>query len=186
MSGSSISTALLVFGLMAPQAGALADSLFPKQVTVAGQSFEKLGEYRYVYGFLFDLYDAALFVPQNSSADDVLQAASPFHLRFRYLRKIEKEIILKSADRMLEKNLSAGERDQIAERVAAINEAYTTVKRGDTSSLTYQPDSGTTLRINGDPKLTVDGRDFAKLYFRIWLGPQPISGGLKKNLLGPD
>lgn len=177
---------LLLVGILAPRTDAAAAPLFPKEITLAGQSFQKLGEYRYVYRFIFDLYDAALYAPGNATAEQVLGAAIPFRLQFRYLRTIDKSIILKSADRMLEKNLSPAERALIAERVGQINQAYTTVNEGDTSSLTYQPGSGTTLKINGEPQLTIEGEDFAQLYFRIWLGPSPISKSLKAHLLGRD
>lgn len=177
---------LLLLAWLAPQAQASEDQLFSQEITVAEQTFQKLGEYRYVYRFLFDLYDAALFVPEEKTADDVLQAKTAFHLQFRYLREIDKNIILKSADRMLEKNLSQSEREQIAERVERINQAYTKVKDGDTSSLTYQPDNGTTLRINGEAKLTIEGQDFAELYFRIWLGQQALSKSLREHLLGRE
>lgn len=177
---------LLLLGLMAPRAEATAEALFPQEITLAEESFQKLGEYRYVYRFLFDLYDAALYAPADATAEEVLAAATPFRLQFRYLRTIDKTIIMKSADRMLEKNLSPEEKAQIGDRVARINEAYTTVNAGDTSSLTYQTSRHTTLKINGEPKLTIEGEDFAKLYFRIWLGPHPISKSLKANLLGRD
>jgi len=177
---------LLLLGCVAPRADAAVAPLFPKEITLAGESFRKLGEYRYVYRLFFDLYDAALFAPDNATAGQILDAATPFRLQFRYLRTIDKSIILKSANRMLEKNLSPVERALIAERVGRINAAYTTVNEGDTSSLTYQPGHGTTLRVNGEPKLTIEGQDFAKLYFRIWLGSQPISKSLKANLLGLD
>jgi len=161
-----------------------AKTLFPEEVRVSDRGFVKLGEYRYVYRFFFDLYDAALFVEPGAGATEVLEAARAFHLEFRYLREIDKSIILKSAERMLEKNLSAGERAQIAERVDQLNEAYTTVRDGDRSSLTFEPEEGTTLRINGEVVKTIPGRDFATLYFRIWLGPQAISQSLKSHLLG--
>ena len=43
---------------------------------------------------------------------------------------------------------------------------------GDESSLqTYIPDRGTPLRlVNGDRSVTIEGRDFARLYFEIWFG----------------
>lgn len=157
---------------------------FPEEITVAEQNLKKLGEYRYVYRFFFELYDAALFVAKDKTPEDVLQATVPFHLQFRYLRQIEKKIILQSADQMLEKNLSPDEGKQIEERVKRINQAYTTVRKGDQSSLTYLPGTGTTLKINGKPKVTIEGEDFARLYFRIWLGPQAISGSLRDHLLG--
>lgn len=162
----------------------LGNSAFPERITAFDRDFDKLGEYRFIYRIFFDLYDAALFTADGGSAEDVVRAETAFHLQFRYLREIEKSIILKSADRMLEKNLSPEERAQIADRVARINEAYRSVKKGDIVSLTYKPDEGTTLTINGAPVVTIEGRDFAELYFKIWLGENALSSSLKEHLLG--
>lgn len=144
----------------------------------------KLGEYRFVYRMFFKLYDVALYTTPGAAANDVLAAQTRFQLQFRYLREIEKSIILESADNMLRKNLSPAELRQISERVDRINEAYRTVKDGDRSSLTYQTDVGTTLAINGKPQITIEGEDFARLYFKIWLGEKPISQSLRQNVLG--
>lgn len=176
----SIISALLLLAVCTVSAS----ELFPPRIKALDQNFEKLGEYRYVYRFFFDLYEAALFTEPGADAGDVLNAKRAFHLQFRYLREIDKEIILKSAARMLEKNLSPEERSSIASRVEKINEAYTSVGEGDVSSLTYKPSKGTTLMINDKYVTTIEGRDFAELYFRIWLGEQAISQSLKKNLLG--
>jgi hypothetical protein len=85
---------------------------------------------------------------------------------------------------MLEKNLSNEERATIADRVAKINQAYTSVQEGDHSSLTFIPGTGTTLRINEELQVTIPGDDFARLYFQIWLGPKSISDSLRDALLG--
>lgn len=172
--------------LVAAATAANGNGTFPPKIKALDQNFEKLGEYRYVYRFFFELYEAALFAEPGAGADDVLDARTAFHLQFRYLREIDKAIILKSADRMLEKNLSDEERASIAERVDKINRAYTGVSDGDTSSLTYKPDEGTTLTINDKPIATIEGEDFARLYFQIWLGERPISERLKENLLGRE
>ncbi|HKK17602.1 MAG TPA: chalcone isomerase family protein [Opitutales bacterium] len=171
----------MLFAAAGPVAGS---ELFPERIKAFDRQFEKLGEYRYVYGLVFDLYEVALFAAPGADAEDVLEADASFHLQFHYLRKIDKAIILKSADRMLEKNLSDEQRVSISERVDQINRAYRSVKKGDRSSLTYRPDTGTTLRINGEPVITIEGRDFARLYFQIWLGEQPISTSMKQSLLG--
>ena len=157
---------------------------FPDSVEIDALKLTKRGEYRYVYRFFFQLYDVALYTSEIASTADILAAETDFRLQFRYLREIEKSIILKSADRMLEKNLSEAELQQIADRVDQINAAYTTVRDGDRSSLTFQRDNGTTLRINGEPVVTIEGDDFARLYFQIWLGKQPISPSLRDALLG--
>ncbi|TVP80882.1 MAG: hypothetical protein EA353_02735 [Puniceicoccaceae bacterium] len=159
------------------------DPSFPTSVEIDGTELTKRGEYRYVYRLFFQLYDAALYAPESATTSDILEAKTPFRLQFRYLREIEKSIILKSAGQMLERNLSASELDQIAERVEQINAAYTTVRDGDKSSLTFQPGVGTTLRIHGEPVVTIEGDDFARLYYQIWLGPKPLSQNLRSALL---
>jgi len=177
-------TAAILPLLLLALGSAAASDLFPQRIKALEQNFEKLGEYRYVYRFFFDLYEAALFTEEGADAEDVLNADEAFHLKFRYLREIDKAIILKSADRMLERNLSREERASIAERVDRINRAYTGVKKGDSSSLTYKPGEGTTLTINDKTVVTIEGKDFARLYFQIWLGEEAISDSMKQQLLG--
>jgi len=179
-------TTLLTLAVLTTAAASAegAEAEFPKEITVQNRKLEQLGAYRYVYRFFFPLYDVALYTESRAEAEDVLNADVAFHLTFRYLRDIEKPVILKAADRMLDKNLSSEEQDQIAERVRDLNTAYTGVEEGDTSSLTYDPEKGTTLRINGESRTTISGQDFARLYFRIWLGPEPLSDSLRDHLLG--
>ena len=69
-------------------------------------------------------------------------------------------------------------------RLNRLNTAYQPVENGDHSSLTYQPGIGTTLNINGTHIITIEGEDFAKLYFTIWLGELPISKSLRRDLIG--
>lgn len=157
---------------------------FPSSYQIGEQNYEKRGEYRYVYRVFFKLYDAALFAEASASPTDIFDAKVPFHLSFQYLRTIDKSIILESASKMLSKNLSDAELESIADRVDQINTAYQTVDEGDSSSLTYQPGIGTTLKINEKPVITIEGKDFAQLYFQIWLGDYPISKPMKAVLIG--
>jgi len=176
--------ALLACCLWSAPARGAESGRFPASVEFSDQNLEKTGEFRYVYRFVFPLYEAALFVPPEAEPKELLDADYPFHLRFHYLRDIKKAIILKSADRMLEKNLSSEERASIRSGIEKLNEKYVSVREGDESSLTYIPDRGTTLRVNGESKVTIEGRDFDRLYFEIWFGERPISADLKKTLLG--
>lgn len=159
---------------------------FPESLRLEqrAESLSKRGEYRYVYRMFFKLYDAALYTSTSASKQQLLTAETDFRLQFRYLRKIDKSIILESSKKMLEKNLSSQELDQIQERVERLNDAYRTVEKGDRSSLTYIEGEGTTLKINGKPIITIEGQDFAAFYFRIWLGEQAISTSLRDHLLG--
>lgn len=178
---------LLALALSAAPASARApEPSFPPNIELGSSdtALSKIGEYRYLYRMFFKLYDAALYTLPGATAEDVLTAKTQFRLQFRYLREIEKAIILKSSEKMLHKNLSPAELQQISDRVNRINEACRTVDEGDHSSLTYQPGVGTTLAINGEAQITIEGEDFARLYFKIWLGQQPISQSLRQSLLG--
>ncbi|MGC6424038.1 MAG: chalcone isomerase family protein [Lentimonas sp.] len=177
-------SAIVALCMFATGANVLEGSNLPAVYEANNLTLEKRGEYRYVYRMFFNLYDAGLFTEKETTAKQILNADAAVHLSFRYLRTIEKSIILKSAARMLEKNLSVQELEQISERVDTINAAYTTVEKGDRSSLTYIPGVGTTLKINNEPIATIEGKDFAQLYFQIWLGEQPVSKAMKEALLG--
>lgn len=150
----------------------------------ASAPLSKRGEYRYVYKMFFKLYDAVLYTTTASSNSEILKAETSYCLQFRYLRAIDKSIILESSAKMLQKNLSEKELNQIQRRVDTLNAAYRSVNKGDRSSLTYIPSEGTTLRINGQKITTIEGQDFAALYFKIWLGEKPISISLRDHLLG--
>ena len=182
----SKTTLCICLCLLGPLAATAAStsSLFPQTYQTDERILEKRGEYRYVYRVFFKLYDAALFAKKENRSGEILDAKVPFHLEFRYLRTIDKSIILESADKMLDRNLTIAERQTIADRVDQLNAAYETVNEGDSSSLTFIPTKGTQLRINNKPIVTIPGDDFARLYFQIWLGKKPISEPMKEELIG--
>lgn len=181
----------LLWVTVAIHCGATADARSPEpgfpaiiELAPTEATLTKRGEYRYVYRMFFKLYDAALYASPDAETNHILEARASYRLQFRYLREIDKSIILESSAKMLRKNLSPEQLNQITARVDRLNAAYRTVRKGDHSSLTYQPGIGTTLSINGRPVITIEGEDFARLYFTIWLGEQPISDSLKRKLLG--
>ena len=143
----------------------------------------KIGEHRYIHNMFFKIYDVALYTEDGAQRKDILDAKVSYQLQFLYLREVDKSIVLKSSAKMLSKNLVPEELDSITARLNRLNAAYQTVGKGDRSSLTYQPGIGTTLNINDLPIITVEGEDFAKLYFTIWFGKLPISKSLKQDLI---
>ncbi|MGB0257638.1 MAG: chalcone isomerase family protein, partial [Coraliomargarita sp.] len=151
---------------------------FPQTIQYHGEGYQKLGEHRYYHKRIFKVYDAVLYTAPQASADNVLNADRSFKLTFSYLRDIDKALAIDAADRALEKNLDPNQAAIIASRLRDLNSAYVSVAKGDTTTLHYQPGLGTTYSINGEPQTTIPGADFAQLYFRIWLGEQPLSTAL--------
>jgi len=148
-------------------------------------SLDPIGNHRFIYRMFFSLYDVSLYTnsEQTTDIDQLLDGENAVLLEFNYLRKIKKSIILESSEKILFNNMSFEELASIQERVDQINLAYRTVFKGDRSALSYVPGKGTTLWINGEHKVTIEGKDFARLYFRIWLGERPISKQMRDALL---
>jgi hypothetical protein len=138
---------------------------------------------RYLY--FLKAYVAALYLPADVAPGQAL-ADVPKRLEISYLVAIRGEDFDKGAAPVLRRNLSAGELARLQERLARLNAAYRDVRPGDRYALSYHPDLGTELSLNGTPLVTIEGADFAAAYFGVWLGREPIDAALKEALLkGP-
>jgi hypothetical protein len=60
------------------------------------------------------------------------------------------------------------------------------VKEGQVLNLTYVPGKGTTVQVTGGQSIDVEGKDFADALFSVWLGKDPVDGGLKDGILGKE
>lgn len=58
------------------------------------------------------------------------------------------------------------------------------IKEGDVFALNYVPGVGVKTSKNGKLISTIDGEDFKKALYGIWLGANPIDSGVKTGLLG--
>ena len=58
------------------------------------------------------------------------------------------------------------------------------IKVGDKFILVYVPEKGVVFYKNGEKKGVIEGYDFKKALFGIWLGDNPADEGLKEGLLG--
>jgi len=83
-----------------------------------------------------------------------------------------------------------GEQEALKARqteLIAIMNALESAKEGDLIALDWLPGSGTRVVLNGQAKgKAIVGEDFYRALLRIWLGGNPVSGSLKKALLGQD
>lgn len=145
--------------------------------------FELVGQGAFRWKRLIHAYDASLHAGKDS-APSTLLAGAPIRLEIQYRREFSAADIVSGGDALLRRNVSAETFQSLQDRLARLNRSYVNVKPGDRYTLTYVPGKGTTLRLNGNPLVTVEGADFAAAYFRIWLGDDPISPQLRDLLLG--
>ena len=139
--------------------------------------------YRYKYNFIVPVYDVTLSLPEGANPEQLLSGSYPFSLNFHYLRHIQKDIIIQSAEFALQKNLSAEEFAEIKIFMDALHASYSSVKKGDRSTFIYCPEQGLQFSFNNSDGLTIADLNFASQYFKIWFGDFPLSLALKKNLL---
>lgn len=135
------------------------------------------------YRVVFKGYVAALYLPEGVSAENALEDVTR-RLELSYFWSIDAEDFANAADRLLERELSVGQLAPLRLRIDALHRAYRAVRPDDRYSLTYFEGVGTELRLNGELLVLIPGADFAKAYFGIWLGPQPLDLGLRDALLG--
>ena len=155
---------------------------FAEQVKVGERELPLQGVAVLKWGWLFDVYAGAFYLPAAESAGDWYKAVSK-RLELAYFRDIAAEDFASSSTRLLRRNLSEAEFLAIEDRLEAFCRLFRDVAPGDRYSLTFQPGEGTSLRFNGELLGTVPGTDFARAYFGIWLGENPISTDFRDRLL---
>jgi hypothetical protein len=157
---------------------------FQTEVEAAGTPLRLRGAGVFRWRWIVKVYAAALYAsPEGGRLDP--SADAPRRLEFSYLVPIERSGFARAADELLARNVQAEALAPLRARIERLHAAYVDVRAGDRYALTYLPGRGTELALNGRPLALIEGADFARAYFAIWLGPEPIDVGLRDALLGP-
>ncbi len=164
------------------EAVVVGDINFADSTAVGDQAVPLRNAALYRYLSLISVYAAGLYLPVEAEGD-FCRADTPKRLELSYLVEISAADFVRSASHVLGKNLSPEERAALADRIETLHQAYRDVEKGDRYSLTYIPEHGTELALNGNVLAKVVGADFACAYFGIWLGGDPIDDGLRDKLL---
>jgi len=135
------------------------------------------------YKVLFKGYVAALYLPPTAKPEQVL-TKMPKRLEIEYFWDISAEDFAVATVDGIAANVSSGQLRTLQPAIGEFNALYKDVKPGDRYALSYDPDSGTELSLNGNALGVVAGDEFAAAIFAIWLGENPLDAGLKAALLG--
>jgi hypothetical protein len=175
----------LALGVACPLRAATIDGVhFADQVTVRDRALPLLGTARLIYKWVFKGYVAAFYLEPGARPDRVLDDVAK-RLEIEYFWKIGAADFARATDAGIAKNSPREVVTRLRSRIDRLNALYADVKPGDRYALTYLPGVGTELALNGAPRGTVPGADFATALFGIWLGAYPLDADLKRGLLGP-
>ena len=172
----------------------LSVSLYAQNRTVSGQTFpaqlDVKGTKLIFNGaglrekYTLDLYVAALYLPkQSTDAQKVIganeiQAINIKIVSNKVTRDKFNETVKEGFEKVTEGKATAA---QISKFQGYFSAA---IKKGDDIQIIYKPGKGTAVIINGSYKGLVEGLEFKKALFSIWLGSKPADSGLKKEMLG--
>lgn len=80
---------------------------------------------------------------------------------------------------------AAAEQPQLAERLARFSAWFgQDMVKGEQIVFTYLPGRGTEVAVKGEVRGVIEGADFMRALWSVWLGEKPVDGGLKKGMLG--
>jgi hypothetical protein len=131
----------------------------------------------------FKAYTGAFYLEEGATIKDALSDTAK-RIELEYFRSIKGKDFGPATNKSIEKNVDSKTFERLRSRIEYHNSLYEDVQPGDRYALTYVPGKGTELSLNGEPKGTIEGFDFAAAVFSIWLGPKPISKSFKQQILG--
>jgi len=176
---------LLIFSFISPasqQAAEINGTNFDENLTVGNTALNLTGVGLLRY-WGFKAYVGAFYLEEGVKIEDALSVGAK-RIEIEYLRPIRGKDFGPATDKVLAKNVAPETLERLRPQIDYHNSLYEDVKPGDRYSLTYVPGKGTELALNGQPKGLIEGKDFAKAVFSIWLGPEPINASFKDQILG--
>jgi hypothetical protein len=155
---------------------------FSKAVEIMDQRLHLHGAGLLKYMVFIKAYAGALYLPESVPSDHVLKPVAK-QLVLEYFHPIKAEDFAKATRKKIADNVTADQVNGLQSRIDNLAALYRDVKPGDRYALTYIPDEGTTLSLNGEALGSIPGDDFARAVFAIWLGAKPIDQKFRDQLL---
>lgn len=129
-----------------------------------------------------EVYHAALYVQPGPITAEKLQGPVPKAIVIRYHMELTPRDFRRVANQSISKN-PAVDRATIDDKLERLYSAMSNVGPEDEDVIIYEPGEGTKFISNGSHRLTVQGEDFARAIFGIWISPSPASFELRGKLL---
>jgi hypothetical protein len=131
----------------------------------------------------FKIYVVALYLEQpTSDARVAITSDQEKRIVLSMLRDVSRDQFVEAVETAILRN-SSGVMPILRERLDLLQKALPPLEKGNVLTFTYLPGFGTVLRGPGQ-ETTIPGKDFADALLSAWLGPKPVSGDLKRHLLG--
>jgi hypothetical protein len=158
-------------------------SAFSNTVTVNQTRLHLQGGGLLRYMYFIKAYAGAFYLPETADGSQALDDI-PKHLVLEYRVAISADDFARATEKKIRDSVSDEDFQRLLPKIAALNRLYRDVVPKDRYALTYIPGSGTLLTYNTRPLGTIEGEEFARAVFSIWIGHNPIDKGFRDRLLG--
>jgi hypothetical protein len=137
----------------------------------------------------FRVYVASLYLTEKrTSAEDVLALGGPKRISITLLRNLSAQELVDALRDGIRHNNSAEEQHAVKGRIDGLVADLLAVQqgsKGDVLTVDWLPHAGTLVALNGELKSrAIPGEDVYRALLRVWLGENPTSSRLKRELLG--
>jgi predicted small secreted protein len=136
--------------------------------------------------FFMDLYVGGLYLKQTQGdAEKIIAADDPMAIRLHIISSLITSEKMEAATREGFVNATGGAAVPLAERIESFIAVFREkINKEDVYEFVYAPGAGTKISKNGKLKTTIQGLDFKKALFGIWLCAKPAQQSLKEQMLG--
>lgn len=136
--------------------------------------------------FFLDLYVGALYVTDKSSdANQLINADKSMAITLNIVSSlITSDKMIDAVNEGFEKS-TKGKTGPLKDKIAAFKDAFKEeIVKGDYYVIAYIKGKGVEVQKNGKKIKTIEGLDFKKALFGIWLCDEPADEDLKEGMLG--
>lgn len=177
-----MSLALVFAALSVAQAGQLAGVTLPDQATVGGKPLV-LNGMGLREKYFIDVYVGGLYLgAKTTDAAKAIEADEPKRIVMHFIyADVPAE---KVRETFSEGFGSVSGAAAMKDKVDKLNSWMTDLTTGDQIVLDYVPGTGTQVSVKGQVKGTIEGADFMRALWSVYLGPSPPTAKLKSGLLG--
>ncbi|MGB0845118.1 MAG: chalcone isomerase family protein [Thiolinea sp.] len=175
---------MLLAMIMSLPTSAVAANNFPAEQKFAGYSMSLNGKGIRTKLF-FNLYTAGLYLQKPSNdANAILNGTMPLALRMEITSAMITSETMESAVRDGFKQSAGAQLANLQPRIEQLIKIFKEkINKGDIYDFIYKPQS-VIVQKNGKSAGTIQGADFMKAFYAIWLGDKPVQPNLKDQLLG--
>lgn len=136
--------------------------------------------------FWMDMYAGALYLENKKSDENaILSAEEPMAIKLHILSKmITSQRMIDAVNEGFESATNGNTASISSEIDQFIGYFKEEITKGDVFDLVYLPAKGVVIYKNKSEKGTIEGKEFKKALFGIWLSNKPADDGLKNDMLG--